>query len=162
MFRRASLGAVTAFIALFAAGNPSAQYELVKIVEDRQGVMFKIQQSYWPLLDVKNGKSRDLAAAAAASQSIVHWLEEFSALLLPGTAKGEVAGSRATPEVWMQPAEFVEASNALKSAVALLSDAAASGDIELFRSQFESFASACVGCHELKPSGGGRFRAPLP
>jgi cytochrome c556 len=160
MLRRASLCAVTALFALIATGTLSAQYDLVKVVTDRKGVMLDIQSAYWPLLEVKNGKSTDLAAAAAASQSIEDALGRFSALLLPGTAKGELPGSRANPEVWTEPADFAAASNALQAAAAALSDAASSGDIELFKARFDTFASACVGCHELKPSGGGRFRAP--
>jgi cytochrome c556 len=159
MFRRVSLCAVTAFFALTATGNLSAQYELVKVVTDRQGVMLKIQSAYWPLLEVKNGKSTDLAAAAAASQSIDDALGRFSTLMLPGTAKGQVPGSRANPEVWTEPADFATALNALQAAAAALSDAASSSDIELFKARFDAFASACVGCHEFKPSGGGKYRA---
>jgi cytochrome c556 len=160
MLRRASLCAVAAFFSLIAAGNLAAQYDLVKIVTDRQAVMFDIQSAYWPLLKVKNGESTDLAAAAAASQSIEDAINRFAPLLVPGTAKGEVPGSRATPEVWTEPADFAAALNALQVTAAALSDAASLGDIELFKARFDAFASACVSCHEFKPSGGGRFRAP--
>jgi cytochrome c556 len=132
----------------------------VKIVTDRQVVMFDLQSAYWPLLAVKNGESTDLAAAAAASQSIEEGVGRFSALLVPGTAIGEVPGSRANSEVWTESAEFASALNALQASAAALSDAASSGDIELFKVQFDMFADACIGCHEFKPSGGGRFRAP--
>lgn len=159
IFRSVSLGAVFGFVTLVAAGNLLAQDDLTKVVVDRHGVMRDIQNAYWPVLAVMNGESTDLAAAAAASQSIQDALGRFSALLLPGTAKGEVPGSRANPEVWSEPAEFAAALNALQAATAALSEAAASGDIDLFKARFDSFASACVGCHALKPSGGGRFRA---
>ena len=159
MFRKASLGAVFALLILAAAGNLRAQDDLVKVITDRHGVMNDMQGAYWPLLAVKKGESTDLAAAAVASQSIQDALGRFSALLLPGTAKGEVPGSRANPEVWSEPSEFTAALNALQAAAAALSEAAGSGDIELFKARFDAFASACVGCHELKPSSGGRFRA---
>jgi cytochrome c556 len=160
MFRRASLCAVVALLALVQPENLSAQSELVKVIIDRQGFMFDIQSEYWPLLAVKNGKSTDLTAAEAASQTIDDALGRFSALLLPGTAVGEVPGSRANPEVWTEPADFAAALTTLQGAAAALTDAASSGDIELFKARFDAFATACVGCHDFKPSGGGRFRAP--
>jgi len=162
MFRRASLCAATAFFALVATGNDlGAQYELVKVVTARKRVMSDMQSAYWPLLKVKNGESADLVAAAAASQSIEDAIGRFSALLVPGTAKGEVPGSRATPEVWSEPEEFAAAFDALRASAAALSDAASSGDIELFKARFDTFANACIGCHDFKPSSGGRFRAPF-
>lgn len=161
MFRRALLCAVTAIFALIAAGSLWAQYDLVKVVTDRKRVMYDIQSAYWPLLAVKNGESADLAAAAVASRSIEDALGRFAVLLLPGTAKGEVPGSRATPDIWTEPADFAATLNAFQTAAAGLSDAASSGDIALFKARFDAFAGACLGCHELKPSGGGRFRAPF-
>jgi len=160
MVRRASLCAVIACVALFAVGKLAAQYDLVKTVTDRQAVMFEMQNAYWPLLKVDKGESTDLAAAAAASQSIEGAIDRFAALMVPGTAKGEVPGSRATPEVWTEPADFAAASSALQATAAELTAAASSGDIELFKARFDAFATACVTCHEFKPSGGGRFRAP--
>jgi len=162
MFRRTSLCAATAFFALIAMGDHlGAQYELVKIVADRQAAMFEMQNAYWPLLKVEKGESTDLVAAAAASQAINDAMDRFSELLVPGTAKGEVPGSRATPEVWTEPAEFAAAMNELQASTAALTDAASSGDVELFKERFDALATACVGCHAFKPSGGGRFRAPF-
>lgn len=162
MFRRASLCAVTACFALIATGTLSAENELLKAFKERRVIMFNMQSAYWPLLKVKRGESTDLAAAAVAAQFIEDALDRFSALLLPGTAKGgEVLRSRAKPEIWTEPAEFAAALDTLQAAAAALSDAATSGDIDLFKTRFDTFAGACVGCHDLKPSGGGRFRAPL-
>jgi cytochrome c556 len=161
MFGRASLCTLTTSFLLVATGGLGSEYELVKVIAERKRVMFDMQGAYWPLLAVKNGKSTDLAAAAEAARSIQAALDRFSPLLVPGTAKGQVPGSRATPEVWSEPADFAAASNALKAAAAALSDAASTGDVELFTARFDTFASACTGCHEFKPSGGGRFRAPF-
>jgi cytochrome c556 len=125
-------------------GNLSAQYELVQVIVDRKAIMHDMQSAHWPLLEIKNGESTDLATAARASQSIADALRPFSALLLPGTAEGEVPGSRATPEFWSEPAEFASATNALEAAAVALSDAASSGDVELFKARFDTFASACT------------------
>jgi cytochrome c556 len=138
----------------------SSEYELVQLVHQRQSIMFEMQDAYWPLFKVKNAKSTDLKTAEEASKAIVGALGRFSELLLPGTANGEVPGSRAKPEVWSKPAEFAAALNTLRAAAEALSDAASSGDVVSFKTQFDAFASACVGCHGFKPSDGGRFRAP--
>ena len=71
MFRKSSIPiAIAAVVALFATSNLNAQYELVKVIEDRQSLMFDMQTSYWPLLAIKRGTSSDLAAAAVAAQSM--------------------------------------------------------------------------------------------
>ncbi|HEX9769819.1 MAG TPA: cytochrome c [Kiloniellales bacterium] len=140
------------------AGTLSAQYELVKVVTDRQSLMFDMQAAYWVLLDVKNDNSTDLAAAADAAQTMNDTIDAFAELLLPGTAQGEVPGSRAKPEVWTEAAEFGLAAETFKAATAGLSDTAKSGDLDAFKVQFEVMAQACTGCHDFRPSRGGRFR----
>jgi cytochrome c556 len=161
MFRKSSIPiAIAAVVALFATSNLSAQYELVKVIEDRQSLMFDMQTSYWPLLAIKRGTSSDLAAAAVAAQTMNHALGAFLEMLPPGTAKGEVPGSRARPEIWTESAEFNVAADALKAAATSLADIARSGDINAFKAQFAVVEKACIGCHDFKPSGGGRFRFP--
>jgi len=160
MVRRASFCAVILSFALGAAGDLAAQYELVQLVTERRKIMHDMQTAYWPLLKVKKGESTDLDAAAAAAHTIDDAIGRFAALMVPGTAQGEVPGSRATPEVWTEPEAFAAASNSLHLTAAALSEAASSGDIGLFNVRFDAFASACISCHDFRPSGGGRFRAP--
>lgn len=161
MFRKAFLPiAIAAIVALFAAEKSSAQYELVKVITDRQSFMFDMQTAYWVLLEVKTDKSTDLANAAQAAETINDAIDKFVQLLPPGTAQGDVPGSRAKPEIWTEPDEFSVAVNALKASTTSLLETARAGNIDAFKLQFDAMAQACTGCHDLWPSKGGKFRHP--
>ena len=159
MFRKSLLAIITAasFVSI-ASGNLGAQYELVKVVTERQLLMYDMQAAYWPLLEVKNGKSTDLAKAGEASQTINDAIEKFVQLLPPGTAQGDVPGSRAKPEIWTEPDAFSAAVTNLKTAASNLTKAAREGNLDAFNLQFDAMAQACIGCHNFKPSKGGKFR----
>jgi cytochrome c556 len=136
-------------------------YDLVKIVSERKRYMFEMQQAFWPLFNINNGRSTDLVAAADAARSIDEKFVRFLALLPEGTAGGEVPGSRARPEIWTEPSKFSAAVEGLHSATARLVVAASSGDIDTFKVEFEAFNGACFACHDFKPSSGGVFRFPF-
>jgi cytochrome c556 len=125
---------------------------------ERQALMVSMMRSYWPLVAIEKGESTDLAAAAAAAQTMNDGMVKSMSLFPAGTAKGEVPGSRAKPEIWTQSTEFRAAADELISATANLVDAANSGDVDTFKAQFRLVDQACSGCHEFKPSAGGKFR----
>ena len=141
-----------------AAAQSTDDYELVKLVGDRQGLMFDMQTAYLSLLSVKQGSNSDLASAADNARTISEKMGMFVELLLPDTAAGQVSNSRAKPEIWTEPEEFAAAVDALVSATTLLSKTALGGDIAAFNEQFDVVATACGGCHGLRPSSEGPFR----
>lgn len=152
--------ALAAIVWLSTTGNAldQSEYDLVKIVSERKRYMFEMQQAFWPLFNIKNDKSTDLAAAPEAARTIEDGFTGFLALLPEGTAGGEVPGSRARPEIWTDPTRFNAAVAGLQSAIPRLVEVAASGDIDDFKVEFEAFNNACFACHDFKPSGGGAFR----
>ena len=99
-----------------------------------------------------------MTRAAEAAQTINDAIDQFVQLLPPGTAQGDVPGSRAKPEIWTEPDEFIGAVRALKSANISLMESARAGNIDEFKQRFEAVEQACVGCHEFRPSRGGKFR----
>ena len=145
-----------------APGELKAQSDLRAIVWERQNLMISMQKSYWPLLDIKRGKSTDLAKAGAAAQTMRVAMVKALKLFPVGTAKGEVlgSGSRARPEVWNKSGEFEAAANELISAIDNLVEVSNSGDVDTFKVQFKAVEQACLGCHGLWPSHGGKFRFP--
>ena len=153
------------FVALgtfFAAGELNAQSDLREIIQKRNNQMNAMQDAYWPLLDIKKGKSTDLAKGGAAAELMANAMVKALALFPLGTAKGEVlgSGSRARPEIWSNSSEFKAAADALISASSKLAEIAKSGDLELFKAQFQVVEQACLGCHEFTPSHGGKFKFP--
>ncbi len=154
------------FVALgtfFAAGELNAQSDLREIVQKRIDQMRLMEDAYWPLLDIKKGKSTDLAKGGAAAQMMKDALIKSLKFFPVGTAKGEVlgSGSRARPEIWSNSSEFKAAANALISASSKLAEIAKSGDLELFKAQFQVVEQVCLGCHAFTPSQGGKFKFPL-
>ncbi len=154
------------FVALgtfFAAGELNAQSDLREIVQKRKNQMNAMEDAYWPLLDIKKGKSTDLAKGGAAAELMANAMVKALALFPLGTAKGEVlgSGSRARPEIWSNSSEFKAAADALISASSKLAEIAKSGDLELFKAQFQVVEQVCLGCHKFSPSHGGKFKFPM-
>ena len=147
-------------IALFAASETMAQQELMQLVTQRNVLMLDMQSAYWPMLAIKKGESTDLEAAAEAARTIGASIDKVTTLFPAGTAKGEIAGTRARPEIWSDAEGFQAAADALKAAAAGAQQAAEAGDIEVFKAQFDALAEVCTGCHEFRPSGGGKYRFP--
>ena len=152
------------FVALgtfFAASELNAQSDLREIIQKRKNQMNAMEDAYWPLLDIKKGKSTDLAKGGAAAKLMANAMVKALALFPLGTAKGEVLGSRARPEIWSNSSEFKAAANALISASSKLAEIAKSGDLELFKAQFQVVEQVCRGCHAFTPSPGGKFKFPM-
>ena len=90
------------FVALgtfFAASELNAQSDLREIVQKRKNQMNAMEDAYWPLLDIKKGKSTDLAKGGESAKIMANAMVKALALFPFGTAKGEVlgSGSRARP-----------------------------------------------------------------
>lgn len=142
------------------ASAQSMEYQLAQKVTARQVLMLDMLSAYWPINDVKSGKSQDFAAAETAARTVPGMMDEFMLLMVPGSAKGEAPGSRARPEVWVEAAEFQLAATDLQAKAIALADAARTEDLTVFSAAFEAYAASCLGCHEFRPSGDGRFRFP--
>jgi cytochrome c556 len=154
------------FVALgtfFAASELNAQSDLREIVQKRKNQMNAMEDAYWPLLDIKKGKSTDLAKGGESAKIMANAMVKALALFPLGTAKGEVlgSGSRARPEIWSNSSEFKAAADALISASLKLAEIAKSGDLELFKAQFQVVEQVCLGCHAFTPSHGGKFKFPM-
>lgn len=144
----------------FVIGQDDDEYERMQIVTQRKMAMFDMQDAYFALFAIKQGSTNDLSTVAADARLISEKLSVFTSLLLPNTAWGEVPSARAKPEVWSEPKAFDAAVEALRSAVDPLINAGPDIDLASFNDQFDVLTGACVTCHDLKPSSGGRFRAP--
>jgi cytochrome c556 len=150
-----------AAIAVTAASGSSVEYELAQLVHHRRAEMFHMLSAYWPMLAISKGNSSDLAGGARAARTVLDAMTTFVTMLPAGTSNVDIFKTRAKPEVWSEPQEFQAAVDALRSSATALLDAAEANDLAAFKARFDTFAQACVGCHGLKPSSSGRFRAEL-
>ncbi len=147
-------------VTLFVTDGLNAQSDPAAVVMARQGLMKGMGRSFGPLVAVLKDESTDLTAAAVAEQTMNDNITAAVLLFPAGTARGEVPGTRARPDIWTERAEFEAAAAALMDASANLVEAANSGDVDTFKAAFPALSQACGGCHEGKRSAGGRFRFP--
>ena len=154
-----SIGVIAVGI-LAATGSLNAQSDMAAVVKERQDLMKTMGRSFGPLVAILKGESTDMQAAAAAATAMNEAIVKAATLFPEGTAKGDVAESRAKPEIWTQMGEFEAAAKALAEETAKLASAAESGDVDAFKAQFQATAQACGGCHEAKGGEGGKFRFP--
>ena len=154
-----SIGVIAVGI-LAATGSLNAQSDMAAVVKERQDLMKTMGRSFGPLVAILKGESTDMQAAAAAATAMNEAIVKAATLFPEGTAKGDVAESRAKPEIWTETAEFEAAAKALAEETAKLASAAESGDVDAFKAQFQATAQACGGCHEAKGGEGGKYRFP--
>ena len=138
----------------------STDFRTSRIVAERQARMFDLQTAYWVLFDVANGKSSDYAAAAVAAGSMTGLMDQFLALLDPGTTKGEAPVSRARPEVWTDTDGLRSAAGAFTDRATTFAEAASSADPDRVAAEFGLLTAACTSCHGLRPSSDGPYRFP--
>lgn len=153
--------AFTVGTVLLAGNETVAQSDLMQSYTERRQLMFDMQAALWPMFEIKNGESAKLSEAAEGARALSEALSKAVTLFPAGTAKGEIPYTRAKPEIWSDAAGFEAAAEALKVAAASVQQAADAGDSEAFNVRFAALIEACTGCHDLKPSGGGKYRHPL-
>lgn len=154
----AGIGSIVS--ALMVTTDLFAQTDLEKVVQERQKLMKTMGRSFPPMVAVLKGESTDFVAAAAAAESMHDAMTKAIDMFPAGSANGEVAGSRAKPEVWTNAAEFKAASDDLIDTTAKLVEVAKSDDLNAFKEQFQLVGRACGGCHKGKGDAGGKFRVP--
>lgn len=155
------LFAITAGTLLLTVSETGAQSDLLEIYNERRQLMYDMQSALWPMFDINNEKSTDLDAVARSAGAMSAAMTKALTLFPVGTAKGDIPFTRAKPEIWSDAVGFETAAKALNEAAASMKAAADAGDIDAFKAQFGGLIEACTGCHDLKPSGGGRYRFPL-
>lgn len=153
--------ALTAGTVLLAGNETSAQSDLTQSYTQRRQLMFDMQAALWPMFEIKNGESTNFTAAAGGARELSEALSKAVTLFPAGSAKGEIPFTRAASEIWSDAAGFEAASEALLMASASVQKAADAKDIDSFNLEFDALIEACTGCHDLKPSGGGKYRHPL-
>lgn len=95
----------------------------------------------------------DAGAAQAAADNLLNMTEIDQVFYwLPGSAVGEVEGSRALPAIWENMDDFMAKHNALREAVANLQTVAGT-DLASLQGAMGGVGGACGSCHET-------YRAP--
>jgi cytochrome c556 len=134
--------------ASFAESHMSDE-DLMKIVNARQATMQLYAFNLGVLGNMAKGATEyDADAASAAAGNLVKLSSQNQmAYWAPGTAEGEVEGSKALPAVWEDMAGVGAAAGDLKSA-AMAMEAAAGTDLAALQGAMGALGGACGGCHK--------------
>ncbi len=85
---------------------------------------------------------------AASVQQLVSYSNDQKFWFKEGTGPESGADTAAKPEIWTQPEEFAQKSQALVEASAQLSTVHAGGDDAAFAAQWKVTGQTCEACHE--------------
>jgi len=118
-------------------------------VKARQSQMFLFQFNLMTLGGMAQGNiPYDAAAASAAANNLLALSSvDQSGYWLPGTAMGEVEGTRAKPELFQNMDDMVAKVGALHEAATAMAGAAGT-DLAALQGAMQALGGACGACHQ--------------
>lgn len=136
-------------LGLTGAAHAQSDEDLMKAVKARQATMQLYAFNLGVLGNMAKGTTDyDADAATAAAGNLVKLSSQNQmAYWAPGTAEGEVEGSKALPAIWEDMAGVGEAASALTEA-AMAMEAAAGTDLAALQGAMGALGGACGGCHK--------------
>jgi cytochrome c556 len=153
-FRR--IGAVCA-VALLAACNQAPAPESTAAAVDEDSPAYRAYEYRHGLMHVIGAKAGTLRGMAmgnippddARFTKAADDLAALSTMMLEGfpEGSGDIPGSRALPDIWMNWGDFQEKVQAMQTAAAALADAANTGGFAGGQASVDAVAKACGGCH---------------
>lgn len=158
MFRPTRSAARTILLAATAAacvtGIATAQGmdPLAAAVQARQSHMFLYQFNLMTLGGMAQGAvpyDAQAAAAAAGNIAALSGIDQFG-YWPPGTARGEIEGTRANPVLWENLEDLAAKAQALNAAATAV---AATTDLAGLQATLGPLAAACGACHEAYRAG---------
>jgi len=134
--------------ATFAQSEMSEE-DLKKAMNARQATMQLYAFNLGILGNMAKGTTDyDADAASAAAGNLVKLsTQNQMAYWAPGTAEGELEGSKALPAIWEDMAGVGEAATAMTEA-AMAMEAAAGTDLASLQGAMGALGGACGGCHK--------------
>lgn len=134
-------------LAPLAAAAQDSPEELA--VEARRGFMVMLGSNFGTLAAMAKGDMAYDEPAAVRAATNIEALTKYDVGMhfIPGTAKGEVEGSEASPDIWLDTAKFGERFAALNQAAAGL-PAAVTGGQEQVGAAVQKMGGTCKACHD--------------
>jgi cytochrome c556 len=133
-------------LACIWAGSASAQFTKPKQAEEyRQAVMTLISSHFGRMGPVMKGQKPYDKAEIQANVAILSTLAALPWQAFPEGTQSEYA----LADIWKDPAGFKAAQEKFTSAVAKLSAAADTGDLEQIKKSFGAVGASCKSCHDV-------------
>jgi len=139
---------ITAFLVMTSFWVSSANAQFAKpedAIKYRQSALQLIKSHFGRMQPVIKGQAPYDKAAIQANVAILSTLAELPWQAFPAGSENKGA----LPDIWSDPAGFKAAQDKFKAAVAQLSAAAATGDLDKIRTAYGDVGGACKSCHDV-------------
>jgi cytochrome c556 len=110
--------------------------------DDREAVMKDVMKSFKVLIGISKSGQFDAAVVNKEASAIAANLDKFKDLFPDGSQAGD---TKASPDIWKDPAGFEAARNKARDAAVNLSKIT---DPAAFKAAFDEQSGACKGCHD--------------
>lgn len=147
MISRISTIFTVATLGLCLTASVSLAGAIDDIIVKRQACMKANGASMGVFVPMMQGaKPFDAAAVATSVASVEAACADWAKWWAPDTMKGEMAKTKAKPEIWSDAAGFEKAGAAYYTA---LGEVKAAKDDAAFKAAFGHFGGSCKGCHTV-------------
>lgn len=123
-----------------------------KVMRDREEGMEDIGDAFKVISREMKAPAPNLAAVRENSAGIARLAPQVTGWFPPGTDP-TVGKTRAKPEIWQKPEDFVAKARDFQQAVQVFNAAAQSGDVAAMKSAHADLGKSCKACHDS-------YRAP--
>lgn len=146
------VGSAIAIAMSFTALHADAPATPAEVQKARHEHYEKLGEASKAVRDLTRASNPDFAALEKAAEYIVK-ASINQGQWFPKGSGPEAGKTRALPEVWTKPAEFVAAQKMFSDRAPTLSAAAKAKDVDAVRRAFREVGASCKNCHDT-------FRSP--
>jgi len=144
----AAVMTIGGYFAVQSLSNGVQADDLQSAVDARRALMKEMTAQMKAMYGVVDARSGDLNDMAQRAQVVKSDAAKLPTLFPPGTSISDMPDkTHAKPEIWQNVGSFKSAAANLGDQAGKLVDAAKSGDMTVFASQFEVTGKACGNCH---------------
>ncbi|MEO5613048.1 MAG: cytochrome c [Sphingomicrobium sp.] len=128
-------------------GKPMPRGAAMQRMHERHEGMEQIGKSFKIAGRTLKSDTPDLAQVRTAAATIALLASRTPTWFPAGTGQN-VGKTRAKPEIWQRPSDFVAKDTALRQAAAAFDAAAKSGEMAAIQARFSDLGKACKACHD--------------
>ena len=128
-------------------GKPMKHGAAMQRMHERHEGMEQIGKSFKLAGRSLKSGTTDLGVVRSSAATIA-WLSAKSTAWFPAGTGPDVGKTRAKPEIWQKPADFVARDRAFQQAAAASDAAAKSGDMAAAQARFSDLGKTCKTCHD--------------
>ena len=128
-------------------GRPMKHDAAMQRMHERHEGMEQIGKSFKVLGRTLRSGSPDLTVVRSSAATIAR-LSARSPTWFPAGTGPDVGKTRAKPEIWQKPADFIAKDTAFRQAAAAFNAASRSGDIVAVQARFDDLGKTCKACHD--------------